>query len=201
VRPSKDAKKLIAYSSIAHMNVVVMGLFIFDAKALFGAIYLSVGHAIISTAMFYLIGILYDRLHTRELELMGGLVHLMPLYSSALFFFCFANAGFPWSLSFIGETMLLIGIIKLSLLTYFVLVAAFVTLLYTNIRLFSTICFGSADNKVISNAISDLTHLELFSCFILAINAIILMVGCDPYFSIMYLDDLVRYIEYRPLST
>lgn len=90
-----DAKKLVAQTSISHMNYVILGLFALDARGFYGALFLIIGHGIISTGLFYLVGILYDRFHTRQLDSLGGLVHLMPLYSVALFFFVMANAGFP----------------------------------------------------------------------------------------------------------
>jgi NADH-quinone oxidoreductase subunit M len=147
------------------MNLAVMGIFVFDPRGFFGAIYLSIGHAIVSGALFFLIGILYDRFQTRDLSLFGGLVQVMPLFSTALFFFSFANAGFPWSLSFVGEFMVLMGIARqLSLVVFLVLIFTSVLLLYANIRLFMNICFGTMNNNLISNPVADLTHLELFAC-------------------------------------
>lgn len=77
------------------MNFSVIGLFTFSQHGFVGAVYMIFGHAIIAAGLFYLVGILYDRFHTRELTLMGGLVAVMPLYCSFLFFFTMANAGFP----------------------------------------------------------------------------------------------------------
>lgn len=91
----QDLKKILAYTSISHMNLVVIGLFTFDDKGLMGAIYLSIGHVITSAALFFLIGSLYDRFHTRNLLLFGGLTQLMPIFSVFLFFFIMANSGFP----------------------------------------------------------------------------------------------------------
>jgi NADH-quinone oxidoreductase subunit M len=77
------------------MGLVVLGLFMFSEAGFFGALYLIVGHGITSTALFYLVGILYDRFHTRELRVFGGLVTIMPLFCTSLFFFTAANSGFP----------------------------------------------------------------------------------------------------------
>jgi NADH-quinone oxidoreductase subunit M len=106
----RDAKRLVALTSISHMGMVILALFMFGPHAFFGAVYLMVGHGVTSTALFYLIGILYDRFHTRDLSVLGGLVSVMPLYCSALFFFAMANAGFPWSLSFVGEFHIFVGL-------------------------------------------------------------------------------------------
>jgi len=91
----RDMKRLVAQTSIAHMGLVVMGLFVFSESSFGGAIYLIIGHGVTSAALFYLVGILYDRFHTRDLTVYGGLVNLMPLFCSGLFFFTTANAGFP----------------------------------------------------------------------------------------------------------
>lgn len=90
-----DAKKLIAQTSIAHMNLCVLGLFSFDIMGYSGCIYMLVGHAITATALFYLVGVAYDRFHTRDINAIGGLASTMPLYSVFMFFFTMANAGFP----------------------------------------------------------------------------------------------------------
>jgi len=102
-----DAKRLIALTSIGHMGIGIIGLFSFTNFGFFGAIYLAVGHAVTATALFFLIGILYDRFHTRDITALGGLVSIMPLYSTALFFFLMANTGFPCSLSFLGEAFVI----------------------------------------------------------------------------------------------
>lgn len=104
-----DAKRLIAYTSIAHMGLVTIGLFTMDSLTFTGALLLIFGHAVTSTGLFYLIGILYDRFHTRDLTTFGGLVQLMPLFCTMLFFCAIANSGFPCSLSFMGELLILIG--------------------------------------------------------------------------------------------
>lgn len=191
----KDAKRLIAHTSIAHMNFVVFGLFSFDPKGFFGAIYLIIGHAVTSTALFYLIGILYDRTHARELDGFGGLVQLMPLFSSALFFFALANAGFPWSLSFLGEYFILFGIAKsYSLLAFAVIIVCSVLLLYSNLRLFTSICYGNINKNLISNSLSDLTHLEMHAVALLVLNALCLLIGNDFYFYLLHHDLMLRYI-------
>jgi NADH-quinone oxidoreductase subunit M len=190
-----DAKKVVAQTSIAHMNVAVIGLFMFDPRGFYGAIYLAVGHAVVSAALFYLIGTLYDRFHTRNLLLLGGLVQVMPLFSTALFFFTFANAGFPWSLSFVGELCVLVGVAKnISLLTFVVVVVSSVLLLYANLRLFILICFGAPSSRITSNAVTDLTQLELICCILLVLNAFILMINIDVHFFMLHADHLARNI-------
>src|SRR5438270_4754460 len=86
-----DLKRIIAYSSIAHMNLIVLGLFSYTQQGIDGAIYLMIGHGIVSTGLFFCVGVLYDRHHTRLLQYYGGLAQVMPVYSVYLFFFTLAN--------------------------------------------------------------------------------------------------------------
>jgi NADH-quinone oxidoreductase subunit M len=158
-----DVKKLIAYTSISHMSLSVLALFVFDLRGLYGVIFTMLGHAVTSTALFYLIGIIYTRLQTRDVIMCGGLVHVMPIFSSILFFFAIANAGFPCSLSFTGELFIYMGIFKkLSLPAICVLILSSILLLYSNLKLFMSMCFGTLNSKFVPVLITDLTHLELF---------------------------------------
>ncbi len=107
-----DLKRIIAYSSVAHMNLIVLGLFCFNIIGIEGAIFQSISHGFISSALFFLIGILYNRYHTRLLFYYGGLVQLMPLYSFFFLFFILANIAFPGTSSFVGEFLILLGIFQ-----------------------------------------------------------------------------------------
>lgn len=115
-----DLKRIIAYSSIAHMNFVIIGLFSENNYGIIGAIYLMIGHAIISSALFFAIGIIYDRYHTRLLFYYSGLIQIMPIYGIATFLFFLGNIGFPGTSNFIGEFLILLGsFIKNPFLTIF----------------------------------------------------------------------------------
>lgn len=107
-----DLKRIIAYSSIAHMNMVVLGIFANNWQGLEGAIYLMIGHGIISSALFFLVGIVYDRYHTRLLRYYGGLIQVMPIFGIFFFLFTLGNIGFPGTSNFIGETLILVGIFE-----------------------------------------------------------------------------------------
>jgi proton-translocating NADH-quinone oxidoreductase chain M len=107
-----DIKRIIAYSSIAHMNLVVLGIFSFTIIGLEGSIIQSVNHGFVSGGLFLLVGILYDRYHSRLLYYYSGLVHVMPIYSFFLLIFTFANIAVPGTSSFVGEFMLLVGVYK-----------------------------------------------------------------------------------------
>lgn len=112
-----DLKRIIAYSSIAHMNLVTIGIFSFNILGIEGAILQSISHGFVSGGMFLLIGILYDRYHSRFLYYYGGLVHMMPLYAIFFLVFTFANIAIPGTSSFVGEFLILAGIYKTNIVT------------------------------------------------------------------------------------
>jgi NADH:ubiquinone oxidoreductase subunit 4 (subunit M) len=105
-----DLKRIIAYSSVAHMNLAVLGMFAFTQQGLDGSVYLMLGHGLVSGALFMCIGILYDRYHTRLLHYYNGLVNTMPLFSCALFVFTTANMGFPGTVNFVAEFLIYTGV-------------------------------------------------------------------------------------------
>ncbi len=105
----EDVKKLIAYSSVAHMGYVTMGIFTLTPQGIEGAMYQMVSHGIVSAALFLCVGVIYDRMHTREISAYGGLVHRMPLYAAAMMIFTMANVGLPGTSGFIGEFLTLLA--------------------------------------------------------------------------------------------
>ena len=112
-----DLKRIIAYSSIAHMNLVTLGIFSFNILGIEGAILQSISHGFVSGGMFLLIGILYDRYHSRFLYYYGGLVHMMPIYAVLFLIFTMANIALPGTSSFVGEFLLLTSIYKTNVIT------------------------------------------------------------------------------------
>jgi NADH-quinone oxidoreductase subunit M len=109
-----DMKKLIAYSSVAHMGVVVIGIFTFNAQGLDGAIFQMLSHGIVSAALFLCVGVIYDRMHTRDIDRYGGLAERMPKYAAAFMLFTMATVGLPGTAGFAGEILVLIGSFKVS---------------------------------------------------------------------------------------
>jgi NADH-quinone oxidoreductase subunit M len=105
----EDIKKLIAYSSVAHMGFVTMGLFAMTVQGVAGGIFQMISHGIVSAALFLCVGVVYDRMHTREIAAYGGLVNRMPLYAFAFMIFTLANIGLPGTSGFIGEFLTLLG--------------------------------------------------------------------------------------------
>ncbi|WP_294614778.1 NADH-quinone oxidoreductase subunit M [Roseovarius sp.] len=110
----EDMKKLIAYSSVAHMGYVTMGIFAANQQGIDGAIFQMVSHGFISGALFLCVGVIYDRMHTREIDAYGGLVNRMPAYALIFMFFTMANVGLPGTSGFIGEFLTLVGIFQVN---------------------------------------------------------------------------------------
>jgi NADH-quinone oxidoreductase subunit M len=105
----EDMKKLIAYSSVAHMGFVTMGIFAANQQSIDGAIFQMISHGFISGALFLVVGVIYDRMHTREIAAYGGLVNRMPVYAAVFMLFTLANVGLPGTSGFVGEFLTLVG--------------------------------------------------------------------------------------------
>ncbi len=110
----EDMKKLIAYSSVAHMGYVTMGIFAANQQGIDGAIFQMISHGFISGALFLIVGVIYDRMHTREIDAYGGLINRMPAYALIFCFFTMANVGLPGTSGFIGEFLVLMGIFQVN---------------------------------------------------------------------------------------
>ena len=108
----EDMKKLIAYSSVAHMGFVTIGAFVMNMQGVQGSIFQMLSHGIVSAALFLCVGVVYDRMHTREIEAYGGLVHRMPRYAFTFLFFTLASVGLPGLSGFVGEFLVLLGAFK-----------------------------------------------------------------------------------------
>ena len=137
----KDMKKLIAYSSVAHMGLVTMGIFAMNVQGIQGSIYLMLSHGIVSAALFLCVGVVYDRTHTREISAYGGLINRMPWYATAFMVFTMANVGLPGTSGFVGEFLSLVGTYKTSTVAAFaattgvILSAAYALWLYRRVVL------------------------------------------------------------------
>jgi len=156
----EDMKKLIAYSSVAHMGVVVIGIFTFNVQGIDGALFQMLSHGVVSAALFLCVGVIYDRIHTREIARYGGLGDRMPLYAAAFMLFTMASIGLPGTAGFVGEFLVLVGAfhvsIWLALLGSFGMVLGAAYMLY----LYRRIIFGQI-TKVDLRSILDLSPREI----------------------------------------
>jgi NADH-quinone oxidoreductase subunit M len=163
-----DLKRIIAYSSVAHMNLVVLGLFSFKHEGIDGATYLMVAHGFVSAALFFCVGVFYERTHTRLLRYYGGLVSVMPLTVSAFFIFSLANMGFPGTANFLGELLVLQGIFSLSPYTTFFAAYGIVLSACYGTLAFNRVSFGTLKTKYIPVVI-DMTRRESIIASLLAV--------------------------------
>jgi NADH-quinone oxidoreductase subunit M len=135
----EDMKKLIAYSSVAHMGYVTMGIFAANQQGVDGAIFQMISHGFVSGALFLCVGVIYDRMHTREIDAYGGLVNRMPAYATVFMLFTMANVGLPGTSGFVGEFLTLMGVFHVNTLigllaaTGVILSAAYALWLYRRV--------------------------------------------------------------------
>ncbi|RYX87550.1 NADH-quinone oxidoreductase subunit M [bacterium] len=165
-----DLKKMIAYSSVAHMSLVFLGLINQELTSLQGAVYLMVTHGFTSAGLFAGIGIIYDRYHTRTIRALGGIASLMPIFSLLFFYFILGNISFPFTGGFTGEFYLLLGLTKVSL--YLSLMAGstvFLSICYS-VWLFNRVFYGQIEEEV--KVHQDLTGLEFALCYFLGLGVL-----------------------------
>ncbi|WP_455476538.1 NADH-quinone oxidoreductase subunit M [Bartonella sp. B17] len=154
-----DIKKLIAYSSIAHMGYVTMGIFAMNEQGIQGAIYQMLSHGIVSAALFLCIGVIYDRLHTREISAFGGLVNNMPKYAVVFLIFTMANIGLPGSSGFLGEFLTLVGVFQVNKwIAIFATIGVILSAAYA-LYLYRRVIFGSLDKESLK-VLTDLSTRE-----------------------------------------
>ncbi|WP_336294425.1 NADH-quinone oxidoreductase subunit M [Bartonella sp. CB169] len=166
-----DIKKLIAYSSIAHMGYVTMGIFTANEQGIQGAIYQMLSHGIVSAALFLCVGVIYDRLHTREISAFGGLVNNMPKYAIVFLIFTMANIGLPGSSGFIGEFLTLIGVFQVNkLVVVFATTGVILSASYA-LYLYRRVIFGALDKESLKVLI-DLSSREKFILYPMVILTI-----------------------------
>ena len=156
----EDVKKLIAYSSVAHMGFVTMGIFTFTQQGLDGAIFQMLSHGIVSAALFLCVGVVYDRMHTREIAAYGGLVHRMPIYAFCFMVFTMANVGLPGTSGFVGEFLTLLAAFKVN--TSVAFFATFGVILSAGyaLYLYRRMIFGVLDKPSLK-AIADMGPREI----------------------------------------
>jgi NADH-quinone oxidoreductase subunit M len=156
----EDIKKLIAYSSVAHMGFVTMGLFTLNAQGIEGAMFQMISHGLVSGALFLCVGVVYDRMHTREVAAYGGLVNRMPMYAVAFMVFTMANVGLPGTAGFVGEFLTLMGAFKANpWVAFFATTGVILSAAYA-LWLYRRVVFGEIEKPALQT-ISDLNRREM----------------------------------------
>ena len=154
-----DMKKLIAYSSVAHMGYVTMGIFAANQQGIDGAIFQMLSHGFISGALFLCVGVIYDRMHTREIDAYGGLVNRMPAYALIFMFFTMANVGLPGTSGFVGEFLTLMGVFQVSTWTALFATSGVILSASYALWLYRRVVFGDLIKESLKT-ITDLTGRE-----------------------------------------
>ncbi|MBF2735292.1 MAG: NADH-quinone oxidoreductase subunit M [Betaproteobacteria bacterium AqS2] len=172
-----DMKKLVAYSSVAHMGFVTLGTFIFSELGLTGAVYQMISHGFISGAMFFCIGVLYDRMHTRNIGDYGGVANTMPRYATLLLLFAMANAGLPGTSGFVGEFMVVLAAVKANLWWGILAATALITGAAYSLWMYKRAIFGAVANDRV-RALKDVDGREL--TVLAAFAALVLLFGVWP---------------------
>ena len=155
-----DIKKLIAYSSVAHMGFVTMGIFAGNDQGVQGAIFQMLSHGLISGALFLCVGVVYDRMHTREIAFYGGLTSRMPWFAAIFLMFTMANVGLPGTSGFIGEILTMTGIYQVSTWTAFVAASGVIFSAVYALTLYRNVMFGEITNPKLKD-ITDIDKREL----------------------------------------
>ncbi|MFC4931002.1 NADH-quinone oxidoreductase subunit M [Massilia sp. GCM10023247] len=164
----KDMKKLVAYSSIAHMGFVTLGFFIFNDMGLQGGIMQSISHGFVSGAMFLCIGVLYDRVHSREIADYGGVVNTMPKFAAFAVLFSMANAGLPATSGFIGEFMVILAAVQFNFWTGLLAGTALILGAAYSLWMIKRVVFGPVGNQHVAE-LTDLNKREFAILGVLAI--------------------------------
>ena len=173
----EDIKKLIAYSSVAHMGFVTMGIFAGTVQGVAGGVFQMISHGIVSGALFLCVGVVYDRMHTREIAAYGGLVNRMPLYALVFMVFTMANVGLPGTSGFVGEFMTLLGTFKVSIPTAFFATFGVILSACYALWLYRKVIFGALVKPSLMS-IKDLTLRECLTLFPLV--ALTILFGVYP---------------------
>ncbi len=185
-----DMKKLIAYSSITHMNLAVIGLFSDTYEGILGGIYLLISHGFSSSALFFLIGIIYERFHTRLIHNYGGMMQLMPKYG--FFFFCFtlANFGFPGTANFIAESVIILNLPEFSFFVFFLCGIGVLLSVVYSLLLFSRVMFGNLNyyyrHIITKNFSLDVVHFEQYILYFFLIVLFVFGISTTSISMFMY---------------
>jgi NADH-quinone oxidoreductase subunit M len=175
----EDMKKLIAYSSVAHMGFVTMGIFAGTTQGIAGGVFQMVSHGIVSGALFLCVGVVYDRMHTREIRAYGGLVNRMPLYALVFMVFTMANVGLPGTSGFVGEFLTLLGTFKVNVPTATLATLGVVLSAAYALWLYRKVVFGTMEKPALTG-IKDLTLREGIVLFPMVILTILFGVYPKP---------------------
>ena len=180
-----DMKKLVAYSSVAHMGFVTLGFFIFNTAGVEGAIVQMVSHGFVSAAMFLCIGVLYDRMHSRQISDYGGVINTMPRFVTFFVFFSMANAGLPATSGFVGEFMVIMGAVQFNFWIGLLAATALILGASYSLWMVKRVAFGDVANDHVRD-LKDLSNREFFILGIMALAVLYMGIHPKPFTDVMH---------------
>jgi NADH-quinone oxidoreductase subunit M len=197
----KDMKKLVAYSSVAHMGFVTLGFFVFSDLGVAGGIVQMIAHGFVSAAMFLSIGVLYDRVHSREIASYGGVVNTMPKFAAFALLFAMANCGLPGTAGFVGEWMVILAAVKANFWIGFAAATALIFGAAYTLWMFKRVYLGPVANDDVK-ALQDINAREFLTMTLLAIPVLYMGVYPKPFTDVMNssVAELLRHVALTKLN-
>tara|TARA_R110001583_G_scaffold31978_4_gene109232 strand:+ start:218461 stop:219942 length:1482 start_codon:yes stop_codon:yes gene_type:complete len=195
-----DMKKLVAYSSISHMGFVTLGFFMFNPLAMEGALVQMISHGFVSAAMFLCIGVLYDRMHSRQIADYGGVVHRMPKFAAFFMLFAMANAGLPATSGFVGEFMVVLGAVQFNFWVAFLAATTLIVGAAYTLWMYKRVVFGPIANDHVAK-LDDINGREFAFLGILALFVLAMGLYPFPFTEVMHasVDELLRHVAVSKL--
>jgi NADH-quinone oxidoreductase subunit M len=196
----QDMKKLVAYSSVAHMGFVTLGFFIFNPLGVSGGIVQMIAHGFVSAAMFLCIGVLYDRVHSREIASYGGVVNTMPKFAAFALLFAMANAGLPGTAGFVGEWMVILGAVKFNFWIGLLAASALIFGAAYTLWMFKRVYLGPVTNDDVK-CLTDINSREFLMLALLAVAVLYMGIYPKPFTDVMDASvmDLLKHVAVSKL--
>ncbi|MBX9817836.1 MAG: NADH-quinone oxidoreductase subunit M [Burkholderiaceae bacterium] len=197
----QDMKKLVAYSSVAHMGFVTLGFFIFNDLGVSGGLVQMIAHGFVSGAMFLSIGVLYDRVHSREIASYGGVVNTMPKFAAFALLFAMANCGLPGTAGFVGEWMVILGAVKFNFWIGFAASSALIFGAAYTLWMFKRVYLGPVTNDDV-RGLSDINAREFFMLALLAVAVLYMGLYPKPFTDVMDVSvaELLKHVAVSKLN-
>nr|YP_008475409.1 NADH dehydrogenase subunit 4 [Thraustotheca clavata]AGS55504.1 NADH dehydrogenase subunit 4 [Thraustotheca clavata] len=193
-----DLKRIIAYASVAHMNMILVGLFSLTIEGIEGSLLQMLSHSIVASALFLCIGILYDRYHSRYLSYYSGLAHTMPIYSIFFLFYIFANISIPGTSSFVGELLILAGIFQENTIVAFLSGTSMVLGGAYSLLLYNRVCYGNIQSNFL-NVFYDISYREFLIHIILIFITLFMGIYPKIFLSCMH-ETIYRLVSHMEIS-
>ena len=197
----KDMKKLVAYSSIAHMGFVTLGFFIFNERGIVGGLVQMVAHGFVSAAMFFSIGVLYDRVHSREIASYGGVVNTMPKFAAFVLLFSMANCGLPGTAGFVGEWLVILGAVQYDFLIGALAASALIFGAAYSLWMYKRVYLGDVTNDQVRE-LKDINAREFLILAVLAAAVLWMGVQPKPFTDVMHVSvtELIKHVSVSKLN-